>query len=311
VSAGALAATATSGIASAQRSGGGETTATTSAYGVATTTSGGNAGFGTVIVNPVSDAEVGLGGDLLGYPSGAVQGLVEVPISAGSGSFTWEVFKEDPNNIETASFVVAFAYRPANNPGLDTINVNASFAPVSTNNKMSFSQTATFNVLGGDIPRFSDTSTATAAASFNICQTNLLFPFVLNTAGFDTGVAISNTSSDPFGTATQSGNCTLYYYGSSSGGGAAPAPQTTTSAVAAGTQVLFSLSTGGTNGVQATPGFQGYMIAVCNFRYAHGFAFISDVGAQKLSHGYLALVMDTGTTDSVNRTGLIGEGLMQ
>ena len=64
-----------------------------------------------------------------------------------------------------------------------------------------------------------------------------------------------------------------------------------------------------------TPGFQGYMIAVCNFRYAHGFAYISDVGAQKLAHGYLALVLDNASTDtgadSINRTGIQGEGLMQ
>jgi len=33
------------------------------------------------------------------------------------------------------------------------------------------------------------------------------------------------------------------------------------------------------------------MIAVCNFQYAHGFAFISDVGARNLAMGYLALVV--------------------
>ena len=44
------------------------------------------------------------------------------------------------------------------------------------------------------------------------------------------------------------------------------------------------------------PNFQGYMFAVCNFQYAHGFAFISDVGARNLAMGYLALVIpDPGT----------------
>jgi hypothetical protein len=42
--------------------------------------------------------------------------------------------------------------------------------------------------------------------------------------------------------------------------------------------------------VQA-PNFQGYMIAVCNFQYAHGFAFVSDVGARNLAMGYLALII--------------------
>ena len=40
-------------------------------------------------------------------------------------------------------------------------------------------------------------------------------------------------------------------------------------------------------------GYQGYVIAQCNFRLAHGYAFISDVGAQSIAHGYLALVIDT------------------
>ncbi|MCC6294299.1 MAG: hypothetical protein IT164_16740 [Bryobacterales bacterium] len=42
----------------------------------------------------------------------------------------------------------------------------------------------------------------------------------------------------------------------------------------------------------ATAGFQGYVIAQCAFQYAHGYAFISDLGAQRLAQGYLALVMD-------------------
>ena len=46
------------------------------------------------------------------------------------------------------------------------------------------------------------------------------------------------------------------------------------------------------------PGFSGYIIAVCNFQYAHGFAFVSDVGARNLAMGYLALVMNSGTVDA-------------
>jgi hypothetical protein len=43
-------------------------------------------------------------------------------------------------------------------------------------------------------------------------------------------------------------------------------------------------------------GFEGYMIAICNFQLAHGYAFISDLGSQKLAHGYLALVLNNGTS---------------
>jgi hypothetical protein len=43
------------------------------------------------------------------------------------------------------------------------------------------------------------------------------------------------------------------------------------------------------------------MIAVCNFQYAHGFAFVSDLGAQKLAMGYLAVVLnDPGTSSRSN-----------
>ncbi len=279
--------------AAARAQNGGETSALAAAYAVANTLGTPS----TIILNPTSTAETGvLGGNVTRYPAGATVGMIEVPIVSGSGSFVWEVFGQDPNAIDTVSFSVALAYRSANNPGLGTMSVNGSFAPISSSNRMSATE---------PLPRFADQSTAANAASINICQTNLLFPFVSNQGGFDTGVAIANTSSDPFGTATQSGNCELNYYGGTTGGGAAPSKQTTTSEVASGAQAIFTLSSGGTNGIAATPGFQGYIIATCNFRYAHGFAFISDVGAQRLSHGYLALVIDP------SRTGITAESLGQ
>jgi hypothetical protein len=238
-----------------------------------------------------------------GFPAGAQAGLIEVPIVGGTGTFIWEVFRQDPNAIDSLAFAVALAFRSANNPGLGTMTVNGSFAPISTVNTMNAT---------APIPRFADQSTAQSAAQIVICQTNLLFPFVSNQAGFDTGVAVANTSSDPFGTAAQSGNCDVNYYGGTTGGGAAPSKQTTTSVIGGGQTLVFTLSSGGSNGIAATPGFQGYMIVQCAFRFAHGFAFVSDVGAQRLSHGYLALVMDNnGTPDSVNRTNIRGENLSQ
>jgi len=43
----------------------------------------------------------------------------------------------------------------------------------------------------------------------------------------------------------------------------------------------------------ASPGYTGYVIAICNFQYAHGFAFVSDLGARNLAMGYLADVLNT------------------
>jgi hypothetical protein len=62
------------------------------------------------------------------------------------------------------------------------------------------------------------------------------------------------------------------------------------------------ISAGG--GIPATPGFQGFIIAQCNFQYAHGFAFISDYGANKVAEAYLALVMDSNMG---SRTGASSE----
>ena len=109
--------------------------------------------------------------------------------------------------------------------------------------------------------------------------TNLLFPYVTNSAGFDTGITIANTGSDPFGTVGQTGTCTLNWYGSAFTG-ATPTP-----IIAPGTTYVTLVSTTLNNVIG---GFSGYMIAHCRFSYAHGFAFISDLGARNLAMGYLA-----------------------
>lgn len=124
----------------------------------------------------------------------------------------------------------------------------------------------TLNSLGFDCPNDA------------VNTTNLLFTFVTNINGFDTGITISNTGADPFGTVGKSGTCTLNFYGS-----AAPAPQAT-GTIASGATYATTAST-------VAPGFQGYMIATCNFPYARGFAFVSDVGARNLAMGYLAQVV--------------------
>ena len=109
-------------------------------------------------------------------------------------------------------------------------------------------------------------------------MTNLLFTFLTNQTGFDTGVAISNTGADPFGTIGKAGTCRVSFFGSG-------APSLfTTSNVTPGSQVVFLASS-------VAPNFQGYAIAQCNFPFAHGFAFVSDLGARNLAMGYLPLVV--------------------
>lgn len=217
----------------------------------------------------------------------STEGAASAPIALnnGSGMAVWEVMNANPLQTQTYEFGIGVSYvaNTSNNlPGLGSATVAGSFAPLSTVTTASTS---------APIPRFADTSSAKTIFTINACTTNLLFVFLTNQAGFDSGIAISNTSVDPFGTAPQSGPCKLNYYGETTGGGAAPAAQTS-AVVPAGKQLLAVLSTGGNYGIAATPGFQGYMIAQCSFQYAHGFAFISDVGANRVSEAYLALILD-------------------
>jgi len=210
-----------------------------------------------------------------------------ISLNNGAGTAVWEVMNADPLTSQTYEFGVGVSYvaNTSNNlPGLGSATVAGSFAPLSTVTTASGS---------APIPRFADTSTARTIFTISACTTNLLFVYLTNQSGFDSGIAISNTSVDPFGTAPQSGPCRLNYYGETTGGGAAPAAQTS-AVVPAGKQLLAVLSTGGNFGIAATPGFQGYMIAQCQFQYAHGFAFISDVGSNRVSEAYLALILDSG-----------------
>jgi len=207
-------------------------------------------------------------------------GAFQVPLVNGSGEAVWEVIAANPLLNQTYSFTyfaVATASPATNSPAVGTATVNLWYAPTAPQ-----SFTAAVGGVAGTsavpIPRFVDSSTASNVVSVTICRTNILYPYVTSQAGFDTGLAIANTSTDPFGTAAQAGPCNLFFYGTN-----APA-SVTTPTVASGT-VYSNLAT------TLAPNFTGYVIALCNFQYAHGFAFISDVGARNLAMGYLALII--------------------
>lgn len=203
--------------------------------------------------------------------SGAPAGVAAVTLTGGAGSVVWEVTQSDPTTFSTITFNVHASYTAnpgAGSPALGTGTVAGNFAPVSTVTTAST----------GPIPRFADSSTAGNLFTINPCLTNLLFPFVTAQLGFDTGLAISNTSEDPFGTSTQAGTCTLNWYGANE------IAATTTPTVDAGTSWTGLAS-------NIAPNFQGYVIAQCRFQYAHGFAFVTKIGATDIAMGYLALII--------------------
>jgi len=195
--------------------------------------------------------------------------------TGGTATAVWEIVDNDPTLIGLVQFNVYIRYDAnpgAGSPALGTSTVVGSFAPISTKtNAGDFS---------APIPRFAGPGVSKNLFLIRACVTNLLFPFVTNQAGFDTGLAIANTSTDPFGTSPQQGKCTLNSYGDKQQG------PIDTPVVNSGT-VYTALASDPTK----LPGFQGYVIAVCQFQYAHGFAFISDLGARNLAMGYLALII--------------------
>jgi hypothetical protein len=224
-------------------------------------------------------------------PNNGTVPIAQVSIVNGTGTAVWEVVNTDPNTIESFKFAVYVTYSAnvAQNtplPGVSTVNL--SYAPTATSGVAS----ATLPV-----PRFAgDSLAARNIFTVAICRTILLYPYITNQGGFDTGLTVANTSQDPYaGSATgaQSGNCHFTLYGGTTAAPTTPPGPFDTGSVAAGTVWTGLTST-------LVPNFQGYAFAVCNFQFAHGFAFISDVGARNLAMGYLALVMgDPGSGSRV------------
>ena len=201
--------------------------------------------------------------------------MAAVTIASGTGTATFEVLVSDPTNLDTFNIPVYIVTTANTVPGSATaMTINVSLAPVGS--------TAIPNFAVG-----ANTTTLTAS-SFNLCTTSLMLPFVTNQLGFDTGIAIANTSTDPFGglgATPQAGTCSLNFYGNG-----APTPNNvTTPNVPSGTVYTTTLSS-------VAAGFQGYVIAQCQFQYAHAFVFVTNgVGPNGgLSQGYLAgIILDT------------------
>jgi hypothetical protein len=263
--------------------------------------------FGTASATRVVGEPFSGGSTMTGFAvGGAVAAdkfpLIEVPIVNGTGVAVWEVTVTNPSANEDFFFGYGLGYTHATGstqvgPGTATVIGNlAPFYPTGTNaERMS-------TLL--PIPRFVSRTDTINAINVLPCRTNLLFPYVTNWAGFDTGLAIANTSQDPFSDPqdrTQGGRCTLNYYGTLQNGQAPTTTREQTNAdVAAGQTITMVLSTGGSLGLRGNANFQGYIIAQCDFLFAHGFAFITDgpIGQARVAEGYLALVLDGKASDS-------------
>jgi len=242
-------------------------------------------------------------------PSVATSGVVQI-IDNESGApvnqwVVWEVTAANASAMDTLVFNVytSFTGAPGASGGTPQPGITAyaqgGFYP----------QEAAGWVDGGPVPEFAVglSPAAPGASLFNVslCQTILLFPYITDFYGFDTGIAISNTSLDSLpvgeGALPQTGSCEVNFYGA---GGAATNigssglysstldTTLTAGAIPPGSTWAFSVSTLDP-GYGSAPGYgtTGYAIATCNFQYAHGYSFVSDTGIRNFAAAYLALII--------------------
>ena len=226
-----------------------------------------------------------------------LDGSVEVDIDGGSGWIGYEVTDDWTIASEDCTIDVWACWTPDTEndlPAPGTGQLTVSFAPLST---------VGTSAEDGDEPRprFLDGTGEGPENIVNVakCASTILFPFVSNRFGFDTGLVVANTSEDWLGTDPQDGACEIHYHGDTLGGGAAPAIDPT-AVINAGEQLIWLLSSGNVaQDVDSASEFQGYVIVVCDFQYGHGYAFITDGfgSVPTLAQGYLALVLDVDPED--------------
>jgi len=246
--------------------------------------------------------------------------------SSGVATAVWEVTNSNPSAQDVLVFSVYISYTAtsatASNPyglpitvlplGAPVNNVALSFAPEPSDGVFT-----TANATQGQVPtpRFAVIKTYQGQwTTIQLCQTTLLYPFVTGASGFDTGIAVANTSWDPFGTVHQTGSCTLYGYGVTVAAAGNTASQPVVSGCDSisnplpGTNCFPIVPTGQVMSVLASAtltNFQGYVIAVCNFQYAHGYAAVTDLGIRNLWSSYLALELNNAPLGTP-RTGVSG-----
>jgi hypothetical protein len=238
--------------------------------------------------------------------------LVQLAVASnGTATAVWEVQKASKSTAYTFGIYIQYGTATAS---LSNATVTLSAAPVQP-----ATQPSPANLV--QIPSVTTSPTASALLNIVPCQTALLFPFVTtaketSTIHYETGMAIANTGADPWfsvavpATVPATSTCTLTFYGTGVATGASTLtpPSVTSPPIGPGQNWAFLASDPLQTGTAPNVGFSGYVFAVCNFSYAHGFAYIQDNTAAGNTMGYMALVVNNGN-EVARPTSLNGEGL--
>jgi len=251
-------------------------------------------------------------------------------VDAATESATWEVTMDNVSIQDNLTFGWALTYEEATVPSLPEgssyapITISGNLAPVST-----VVAPVTLGSAGGSVVRFDlPWQNATPQIAIQHCVTNLLFPYVTNIEGYNTGLAISDTSLDtawnltdpptapaapangiaaaianwgtstaplPYNTTPQSGPCNLYLFGSALPVNEAGTHVSSVQAIASATTPnilagqVFADTLPDIFALSSSQTLSGYVIARCFFQFGHGFAYITS--PTMIPTGYLALVI--------------------
>ena len=251
-------------------------------------------------------------------PSGktAVSGTVSFTPSVLSSAATKSTIKMSDTNIaQKESFDIVFTTTVKTS---GTGKITKPLAAVSISATVTSDPDSTTT----KIPRFDTAALPTGGQTIlNIISTvtNVLYTFTTWDAslGFDTGLDVANTSSDPFlvdGAVATAGAITYHFY--PRGGGATFSYATVAGSPGVGLEADGTLAAGGSHTVllselvaaagQSGP-FTGYVIAVCSFTHGHGEGFVLDgpVIAQTLN----GLVIPNTASTSRKTASAAGEQL--
>ena len=242
-------------------------------------------------------------GNPLVCPGGSLNTVLEADqpyVSGTTYSFTFDVTSEDAGTPESLDLKFYFWAKGPLPTGLPQMVANIYKGPTTPKTDRPLF-TGVLEGIGGVPWNLS-------VVEFTDCMTTLLYPYLVNGGGWDTGIAVSNTTLDPFnvpsamdtpsgpnpldlqpyygkGSATpQTGPCTYYLFANATAPWAAVY---TTPIVKPGSTYAFDM------GLDLKPGVAGYAIAVCDFQNAHGYAFITYAlfGNNGVAANYLADVL--------------------